>query len=172
LDSLKKTEQHQNRSSGSPQLGRSGGALRMEIAAFETPPKQMKIAVFWMPHHMEIAASDQMKIAVFETPPDQNISNTRNNKYSPLRSPEGNRIGIFIVLHVALSLFPKRRPFTTVLHDAVHLHATVEGGKSGHMHRSHNELLHEPSARAARAVGTSCTSTSRMLSIFCCCVAC
>ena len=40
----------------------------------------------------------------------------RNNKYSPLRSPEGNRIGIFIVLHVALSLFPKRRrPFTTVI---------------------------------------------------------
>ena len=62
---MKKTEQHQNRSSGSPQLGRSGGALRMEIAAFETPPDQMEIAAFWMPHHMEIAAPDQMKIAVF-----------------------------------------------------------------------------------------------------------
>ena len=37
----------------------------MEIAAFETPPDQMKIAAFWMPHHMEIAAPDQMKIAAF-----------------------------------------------------------------------------------------------------------
>ena len=37
----------------------------MEIAAFETPPDQMEIAAFWMPHHMEIAAPDQMKIAVF-----------------------------------------------------------------------------------------------------------
>ncbi len=61
---MKKTEQ-QNRSSGSPQLGRSGGALRMEIAAFETPPDHIKSATFWMPHHMEIAAPDQMKLAVF-----------------------------------------------------------------------------------------------------------
>ena len=30
--------------------------LRMEIAAFETPPDPLEIAAFWMPHHMEIAA--------------------------------------------------------------------------------------------------------------------
>ena len=37
----------------------------MEIAAFETPPDQVKIATFWMPHHMDIAVPDQMKIVVF-----------------------------------------------------------------------------------------------------------
>ena len=37
----------------------------MEIAAFETPPDQMKIAAFWMPQHMDIAVPGQMKIAVF-----------------------------------------------------------------------------------------------------------
>ena len=45
--------------------GGSEGALRMEIAAFETPPDQVKIAAFWMPHHMDIAVPDQMKIAAF-----------------------------------------------------------------------------------------------------------